>query len=116
MKRKRKIQVTEISTGRELWEILVPTVRNNGRPFHTRFHRVWDKEVMSISGGMTIFDPGKGRWTHRDQTFKERMIPVRIMCTAEEIRKVMDYTMEYYDQIAVMAYRISDNVILRQRA
>lgn len=115
MKNKRKIRVVETCAGRELWEILVPTMRNDGRPIRTRYHRVWDKEIMTISGGMTILDPGKGRWIHRETEFKERMIPVRIMCNADEIRRVMDFTMEYYDQIAVMAYRVSDNVIVRQR-
>jgi hypothetical protein len=103
--------------GKELlWELLVPTVRNDGRPFPTRFHRVWDRKVESISGGLTILTPGKGTWIHEGQPIRERMIPVRVMCTREQIGRIIDLTLEHYDQIAVMAYRISDEIILRHRA
>ena len=38
-----------------LWEILVPTIHSsNGKPIRTRFHKVWDKKVREISGGLTI--------------------------------------------------------------
>jgi hypothetical protein len=102
--------------GKELWEILVPTVRrSDGQPYRTRFHRVWDKKVEAISGGLTILTPGKGTWLHEGQTVRERMIPVRIMCTREQIDVIIDLTLEYYDQIAVMAYRVSDEIILKHR-
>lgn len=103
--------------GKELWEVLVPTVRNDGKPFRTRFHRVWDRKVEAISGGLTILTPiGKGIWVHEGQTIRERMIPVRIMCTREQLDEIIDVTLEYYDQHAVMAYRVSDLVILKHRA
>ena len=103
---------------KELWEILVPTVRKDGRPIHTRFHKVWDAKVRAISGGLTILQPAKGQWIHPEDgtLFAERMIPVRIMCTRSEIEKIIDITLEYYDQLAVLAYRVSDIVILKHRA
>jgi hypothetical protein len=104
-----------MGSGKELWEILVPTVRNDGKPFRTRFHRVWDKKVEAISGGLTILTPGKGTWVHEGQSIRERMIPVRVMCTREQIERIIDLTLEYYDQIAVMAYRVSDEIILKHR-
>lgn len=102
----------------ELWEILVPTIRNDGKPIRTRFHRVWDAKVRAISGGLTITPPAKGQWVHPESgtLFAERMIPVRVMCTREQIEKIIDITLEYYEQIAVMAYRISELVILKHRA
>jgi hypothetical protein len=100
---------------RELWEILVPTVRNDGRPFRLRFHKVWDAKIREISGGLTILPVAKGQWVHQGSLFVERMIPVRILATREEINQIIDMTLKYYDQIAVMAYRISEDVILRYR-
>jgi len=96
-------------------EILVPTIRrNDGKPIKTRFHRVWDSKVRNISGGLTILSPAKGQWIARDgELFVERMIPVRIMCTKEQISEIVNMTIRYYDQLAVLAYRISDDVILR---
>lgn len=48
---------------KSIWEILVPTVNNDGKPFKTRFHRVWDSKVRELVGGLTIMQPNiKGEW------------------------------------------------------
>lgn len=100
-----------------MYEILVPTVRrSDGAPIRTRFHRVWDDKVRAISGGLTILTPAKGQWLSPDGTlFRERMIPVRIIATAEQMAEIVKMTAAYYDQLAVLAYRISDEVILYHR-
>ena len=98
---------------RNLWEILVPTIRPNGVPFRLRYHKIWDSKVRAISGGLTIMPVAKGQWIHQGALFTERMIPVRILATREEMEAIVNMTIEYYSQIAVMAYRISDEVILK---
>ena len=95
-----------------LYEILVPTIDNSGKPFRTRYHKVWDEKVKSISGGLTILKPVKGIWEYEGTTYEERNIPVRIACTREEILSILKLTKDYYRQIKVMAYRISDDVII----
>jgi hypothetical protein len=100
-----------------MWEILVPTERrlNPGKYYTTRYHRVWDQKVRAITGGLTIMPPAKGQWINptTGTLFQERMIPVRIIATREEIEKVITLTLTYYDQLAVLCYKISDEVILR---
>jgi hypothetical protein len=97
-----------------LWEILVPTVRNDGRPIRTRQHRVWDARVRGIAGGLTILTPARGQWVSPGgELFAERMIPVRIMATAEQIEVIADETARFYSQMAVMYYRVSDNVRIK---
>jgi len=101
----------------EMWEILVPTVRNDGRPFKTRYHKVWDKKVYAITGGLTVLTPAKGKWICPEGSlFEERMIPVRIVCTREQIEKIVDMSMVYYDQLAILAYKVSSEVILKHRS
>jgi hypothetical protein len=98
-----------------MWEILVPTIRRkDGKPYRTRYHRVWDGKVKSISGGLTILNPTKGKWISPDGTlFIEKMIPVRIIASREEIEEIIVMTIQYYDQQAVLCYKISDEVILK---
>lgn len=100
-----------------MWEILVPTVvpNTNGKKFfRTRYHRVWDKKVREITGGLTIMSPAKGQWVSPNNfLFTERMIPVRIMCDRDSIEDIIKMTMEYYKQEAVLCYKISDEVIYR---
>ena len=97
-----------------LWEILVPTVRNNGKPFRTRHHRGWDEQVRRISGGLTILPVAKGQWVSpAGDLFAERMIPVRIICTRSQMEEIIRRTIKHYDQLAVLAYKISDEVMLR---
>jgi len=102
---------------KQLWEILVPCVRNNGRPIRTRCHRVWDAKVREITGGLTILPPAKGQWLAPDgELFAERMIPVRIVSTEEEIEQIADMTAAFYSQLAVMYYRVSDLVRVKHYA
>jgi hypothetical protein len=99
-----------------LWEILVPTVSNEGKPYRTRYHRVWDSKVRAISNGLTILHPTKGQWVSKEgDLYVERMIPVRILCSKEDIEKIIDMTMIYYDQLAVLVYKIADEHILKHR-
>jgi hypothetical protein len=105
-----QIGFDNISERKDLWEILVPTIRNDGRAIRTRFHRVWDDKVRAISGGLTILTPAKGQWLNsKGILFAERMIPVRIYCAESEIRAIAKMTRTYYEQEAVMFYKISDN-------
>lgn len=99
---------------KKLYEVLVPTIRNDGRPISTRYHKIWDERVIEISGGMTILNPAKGRWVSpTNELFKERMIPVRIYCEEDDIEDIIDFTMDYYEQEAVMAYVVSSEVIIK---
>jgi len=95
----------------QLWEILVPCQSNDGKLIRTRHHKEWDKLVRKIAGGLTIMKPAKGIWVHEETLFEERMIPVRVACTAHDIQEIMKITMEHYKQIKVMAYRVSDHVL-----
>ena len=97
-----------------LYEILVPTLRNDGRPIRTRFHRVWDAKVRAITGGLTILAPAKGQWVSpQGELFAERMIPVRVACSPEQIEKIADVTAAYYEQKAVLFYQVSNNVRIK---
>lgn len=96
-----------------LWEILVPTVKPGfkNKFFTTRYHKVWDKKIKAIAGGLTILKPGIGEWiSPSGEHFNERMIPVRIYCSESEIDAIADITAEYYNQEAIMYYKISDHV------
>lgn len=101
-----------------MWEILVPTERRAepGKFYTIRYHRVWDAKVRAITGGLTILTPAKGQWVAPDgELFSERMIPVRIMATRAEIDKIIDLTIEYYDQLAVFCAKVSEEVIVRYK-
>lgn len=110
--------VVEPDTRKMMWEILVPTERRlePGKFYTTRYHKVWDAKVRAISGGLTILTPAKGQWVSPDGVlFSERMIPVRIVCTRAEIDKIIDLTLEYYDQLAVFCAKVAEEVIIRHR-
>lgn len=101
-----------------MWEILVPTERRleSGKFYTTRYHRVWDEKVRAITGSLTILTPAKGQWVSPDgELFVERMIPVRIVATRDQIDKIVDLTLSYYDQLAVLCYKVSDEVILKHK-
>jgi hypothetical protein len=100
----------------ELWEILVPTAKPDHLPgknrfFTKKYHQQWDAKIIAIANGLTVLQPGKGAWVSPyGELFKERMIPVRIACNAQQIKEIMDTTAKHYFQQAIMAYKLSSDV------
>ena len=105
-------QPSSYITHKELWEILVPTISNTGKPLHTRFHKVWDQKVRKITGGLTVHPVAKGQWENDNSLYAERVIPVRIAAFRDEIDQIIKMTLTYYNQLAIMAYKISDEVVI----
>lgn len=98
-----------------LYEIMVPCIMR-GKPVRTRHHRVWDKYVYGITGGLTILRPSVGKWISPTQElYEERVIPVRIACTAEQMDKIARYTLNHYDQEAVLFYKLTSDVTILYR-
>ena len=96
---------------KKMFTILVPTQHNDGRPIRTRFHRVWDEKVRAITGGLTIQPPNKGQWVAPDgQLHDERMIPVMFVATDTECDQIMKLTLDYYEQLAVLCWCVSQDV------
>jgi hypothetical protein len=97
---------------KSLFEIYVPTQKNCGKPIRTRQHREWDSRVRRITGGLTIYKPVVGQWIDRpaDVLYKERMIPVRIVATDDEMKKIAFMTKAFYEQLAVLYYKLSNEV------
>lgn len=98
-----------------LWEILVPCVRNDGRPFRLRYHKIWDEKVKAISGGLTVMKPARGQWIdpETNDEYHDRTIPVRFIADMDQMDKIVNMTCIYYEQLAILCYRISDYVVLR---
>lgn len=93
-----------------VYRILVPTVSNEGKPFRKRHHIQWDKKVLEITGGLTINAPTiVEKWLDTEKKlYTDRNIPVDIICNAEEINVIREFTKKHYNQKAVCYYKISD--------
>ena len=99
-----------------MWEILVPAYDNKGKYFSYEHHKAWDEFVKNLTGGLTIMKTAKGQWmSSSGELYTDKMIPCRIVCTKKQINVIIDFTIEHYNQEAVLAFRISDFVILRHR-
>lgn len=97
----------------ELWEILVPASWGK-QQFSYEHHKAWDDYVISIAGGLTVFRGAKGQWISPDgKLFYDRIIPCRVACTREQLELIIDFTAKHYQQLAIMAYRVSDYVIIK---
>jgi len=45
--------------------------------------------------------------------YEDRVIPVRVLCTHEQIMEIVDITIEHYEQEAVMVYMIADWTLVK---
>lgn len=98
----------------QLWEILLPRAFNDGSDVPVPHHQLWDAKVQHVAGGLTILKKAKGIWrSPGGEIFREEMIPVRIACTEAQMHEIIDFTLAHYKQLAVMAYRISELVIIK---
>lgn len=94
-----------------LYTILVPCKMNTGRPIRTRQHRVWDAKVKALTGGLTILPPAKGQWVSpTGQEFIERMIPVNIQATEDQMKEIVAMTAKFYEQEAIMWWMVTPHV------
>jgi hypothetical protein len=97
----------------KLFEILVPTkFEDTGGPVKLCHHKEWDKVILRISGGMTILRASIGRWVDNQHLYEDRVIPVRIACTSKQMEEIAAFTKRHYRQIAVMYYKLSDDVYI----
>lgn len=97
---------------KRLWQVLVPCNFNNGKPVRTRHHREWDKRVRKITGGLTILTPGKGQWVDPvdNRLYLDRIIPVQVIATDQEIAQIAAITCQHYRQLACFYFLVSDQV------
>lgn len=109
-----------IESSLRLFEILVPAqfankVDEDGFPINIpiEMHRFWDMKVLAITGGLTIRQAAKGLWKSKigeEVITEEPMIPVRIACTNTQMQEIAQFTKEWYQQEAIMYYKLSDEV------
>lgn len=97
----------------KLWEILVPYVMD-GKMVPVFYHQKWDKKVIKITQGLTFAtDNPQGKWLDKNgQISGEKMIPVRIACTEDQIKQIMELTLEHYEQEAIFVTLISKKVLI----
>lgn len=100
----------------KLYEILVPTTIDNKKVLLSH-HKDWDKFVRKISGGLTVLVAAKGQWIHpvTKEAIAEKVIPVRVACTANQLEQILTFTISHYDQLVVMAYVVSEEVIIKHK-
>lgn len=97
-----------------LYEILVPC-QMLSKPVRTRHHKRWDEYVRKLAGGLTILKPAKGQWINEGKIHEDRVIPVRIACTNEQIKRIMKFSLGHYKQLEIMAYKISEEVLFERK-
>jgi hypothetical protein len=94
-----------------LFEILVPTkYEDTGKPVRLRHHKEWDKVVRKVSNGMTILRSARGQWAFEGKLYEDRVIPVRLTANDKQMKDIAEFTKSHYRQLAVMYYKISDEV------
>lgn len=103
---------------KKLYCLLVPSTRPNppgkNKLFTLKYHRLWDSKVRAIAGGLTILTPAKGSWLSPEgDLYLDRVIPVQIMCTEEQIQEIVDFTAKHYFQIAIFYYVVSSDVRIK---
>ena len=95
-----------------MWEIFVPA-SNIDAEFSYEHHKIFDEFVKQKAQGITVMRGAKGEWISPSGVlFKDRIIPCRICCSIGDIHSIMRFALKHYNQEAIMAYKISDHVLM----
>lgn len=92
-----------------IYQILVPVCDNDGKVFPMAHHWEWDSRVQEIAGGLTLMNSVRGRYLGGSV---ERMIPVNIAATYDEMQQVTAYTLDHYQQEAVLFWLVADKAMI----
>jgi hypothetical protein len=96
--------------------VLVSKASNFGQEYSLEYRRQWDSQIRQITGGLTIFKKSRGQWISPvSELFNEEMIHVRVFCSKNSLDKILKFTLEHYNQKVVMAYEVSNNIILKYK-
>lgn len=64
--------------------------------------------MRKVAGGLTVLPDAKGSWTDPDgQRTYENMTPVLIRCNEDQFEIILDFTLKYYQQREVFAFRLA---------
>jgi len=91
----------------KLFEILIPAERK------LEHHLDWDAKVTSITGGLSIMPIIRGHWqSDLECIVREKMVPVRLIASDEQMLQIAQLTGEHYQQKSIMYYVISQEAFV----
>ena len=101
----------------KLYEILIPLYTNKGIAFEKEVVEDFFLKVSDLLGGITILGEAAivvGAWRGKDGTlFTDSSIPIRVAVSVpQELREVLALARTTFDQEAIFAFKISDEVII----
>lgn len=104
-----------MDTRKKLYEIQIPVAPNlpevficdkNGN-FNQEYHDRFLAKVLTVANGYTALPIVEGAWINGSgKTFIEKMIPVRIFCTDENITEIASFAKRHYDQEAIFVVEL----------
>ena len=93
-----------------LYEILIPRADNQKNIFSRAHNLLWENEARKIAGGLSVCPPIEGQWENDGKVYREKMIPVRIACSARKIAKLVNFAKLHFRQLSIMYYPVSRDV------
>jgi len=102
--------ITIALDGRLWWKLFVPVADNDGLVFTDRHHLKLYRLVFNMSGGLTDNPWSNGKWINNGRVYKDRVVPLEFLATAEGVDKIAVFALIHYDQLEIVCVPISDRV------
>jgi hypothetical protein len=94
---------------RQLWAIVVPLCYNDGSPIPRTITQQFEVAIRQVSGGLTRINNTTGIWGEQ----KEMGSVWQFISTPQEVGRLIALAKILFVQHAIMAYKVSDRVIIR---
>ena len=103
----------------KLYEVLIPRADNEKNIFSRAHNLLWQEEVRKSAGGLSLCPAIEGQWENGGKVYREKMIPVRIACSAKNCKisqfckiafpPIVDYVLSGFAGCAVCMMRAGCN-------
>lgn len=96
---------------KNLYEILIPIADNAGFVFSDSHRKLFFDMLIGETSGLSILPNLQGFWEEKGKIYEDINTPLRVICTGEDIKRFANTAKEHFDQLAILYYQISDNVV-----
>ena len=97
---------------KNLYEILIPVADNDGHTFSNSYRKIFVDILIKETGGLSVLPTVKGFWIDKGITYADENTPLRVICTGEDIERFAYIAKEHFNQLAILYYKISDDVVI----
>ena len=98
-----------------VWCVMIPIAYNDRTPIPREVRERWLDIVIQKCGGWTAHAAAKGAWLDKGAKQDEDMVPIHIAGSEQEIKVIVSFALEMFQQNEILSYKVADRCEFTKR-